>query len=1254
VAADPYDRETEDAEDASFDALLKRAAHVSGPTLSSLGARLQPGNTLFEGRLRVVQRIGEGGMGVVYEVHDVRRGGSVALKTLSRLDPSSVYRLKNEFRSLADVSHPNLCRLYELFGVEGDWFFTMELVKAERFDSWVRPNGVLDEARLRAALPQLRDGIAAIHSAGKLHRDLKPSNVLVTPEGRVVVLDFGLAVDWDFGGVGQTILDQSVSGTPAYMAPEQAACEAASAASDLYALGVMLFEALTGSLPFGGRIGAMLAAKQQDAAPRVSTIFSGAPSDLASLCDMLLERNPALRPDSAALQEKLGPAAGSSSIVPVSSAPARALLFGREDELSQLRSGYRATLERRPVVMFVAGQSGIGKSALVTHFLEELRAEGRVAAFAGRCYERESVPFKAFDAVVDDLSRYLRKLTRSEAGDLMPREVFALMRLFPVLERVDAVAEAPTKHVSDLQELQQRAFAAFFELLGRLRDRRPVVVFIDDLQWTDQDSTAFLTYLLAQPEPTPLLLIASHRVEGADDNARLQQTFDAARANPRIDCRTLSVGPLADGAAHALAQRMLGSAASERDHVAAIAREAQGSPFFLGELVRQTRVAGVGPRQLTLREAVLRHVQGLGPGARSLLEVLAIAGRPMAVQCALEAAETEHDAVDALLGEHLLRVAGAGHERTLECYHDKIRESAADALSADALCSVHGRLAVTLERHDADPEQLAMHWRGAGESERAATYYEQAGDRSAGGPLAFEHAAQQYEQALLLGTHTDERRRGLHKKLGAALAAAGRCLDAAHAYQAAAAGAPAEEALDATRTAAHYLMTSGHTDAGRELLGDVLRAIGLAFPSSRRAALGAALLSRARLTFRGLKLRETRGTPVSRDAEARLGALWTVVQGSVANDPFLMVEMSARYARLALDEGSHAHAARALAMEAYIVSFDGAATRARNEKLLTQARSLAERGAAPEILGWVYEIEGNVLVQEGRFAEAKPALDVAIDWLQQRCTAVPFELASARVYRLNAMSHLGEFAEISTHTPGLVEDAFRRGDLYQANLLGTGLVTWSLLAHRGASDAKARLEEAKRRAQPHSAYQWSDLACLLSELSIALYEDRAQDGLAMAAEQWPGVEASQLLRTQFARALMLYARGGCAVSAARQSGGAAKAERSLARALARQLHATRVPYARGFGAVLQAGLELDERKLESAAAHLRVALASFDASALRMHAAAARRTLGQLLGGDDGRASVAEGDAAMAVEAVCDVERTTSMLVPGCRVAASA
>ena len=180
----------------------------------------------FGDRYEVVRSLGEGGMGVVYEVVDRERGARVALKTAQNLDANALYRFKAEFRALADVAHPGLVTLYDLVTDGPRPFFTMELVEGKSFLEWTRgaasptggdtmpctaieakeqvgatrrpsvaPPGHCDLVRLRPSARRLAEAIVVLHAAGKLHRDLKPSNVLITQKGRVVVLDFGLAID---------------------------------------------------------------------------------------------------------------------------------------------------------------------------------------------------------------------------------------------------------------------------------------------------------------------------------------------------------------------------------------------------------------------------------------------------------------------------------------------------------------------------------------------------------------------------------------------------------------------------------------------------------------------------------------------------------------------------------------------------------------------------------------------------------------------------------------------------------------------------------------------------------------------------------------------------------------------------------------------------------------------------------------------------------------------------------------------------
>jgi serine/threonine protein kinase/tetratricopeptide (TPR) repeat protein len=711
----------------------------------------------------VLAELGQGGMGIVYRVHDRRRREVLALKVMRHFDAAALYRFKQEFRTLADLSHHNLVALYDLVGDESHWFFTMEFVEGVNFLTHVRAGGAgevaqatgplpatvsaelagstaagsatpltaVQQERLRAALRQLACGVSALHAAGKLHRDIKPSNVLVTPAGRVVLLDFGLAVELSPTGADRA--PGEVAGTAAYMAPEQAAGLSLSPACDWYAVGVMLYQALTGRLPFTGSVLDVLQAKQCAEPPAPGDIVEGVPPDLHGLCAELIRRDPAGRPVGSEVLRRLGVAPGAEAAVPHAAPEERLPLVGRAPHLAALAEAFAAA-QNRTVICYVHGRSGMGKSALVKHFLDDLETRGALI-LAGRCYEQEAVPYKALDSLMDSLSRHLRALPSDESRPLWPPDLRALARVFPVLG--EAEGHAPPRRgeatETDRQELRRRAGNALRELLTRLGGRRPVVLAIDDLQWGDADSATLLAELLRPPDSPALLLVACYRSEDTATSPCLRLLLSPEGSPEEAPSRRLlAVEPLSESDARDLALALLGGGAGNATQAERIGRESGGNPYFVQVLAQRPGAAGEHQPggEFTL-DGVLREWMGALPeGARRLLDVVAISGQPLARRDAVEAAQLGTDAqltLTALRHARLIRSSTPADDEEIETYHDRIRESALGHLPATARRDTHRRLGLALEAGSERPDskrvfRLARHFDAAGESARALPY----------------------------------------------------------------------------------------------------------------------------------------------------------------------------------------------------------------------------------------------------------------------------------------------------------------------------------------------------------------------------------------------------------------------------------------------------------------------------------------------------------------------------------------------------
>jgi tetratricopeptide (TPR) repeat protein len=515
---------------------------------------LEPGTT-FADRYEVLGALGCGGMGEVYRVLDREIGEEVALKLLRAeitLDPRLVERFRNELKFARRITHPNVCRVYHFGEHAGAYYITMELVAGEDLTSLLRRSGPLEATKVVAIARQVCAGLAEAHRHEVVHRDLKPQNVMIDRQGRVRVMDFGIARHLGTAGMTETGM---IVGTPEYMAPEQIDGTGLDARSDVYAVGVMLFEMTTGRPPFEGPTPLAVAVQHQTAAPPDPRALNAViPDALAQLILTCLAKDRRERFQSvvellAALDRVEGAAPGPAR---AARAPVKALqepaFVAREEELAVLDRMLDEALAGRGRVAFVVGEAGSGKTALVDRFAQRVQdAHPDVVAVSGRCDAHTGTgdPYMPFREVLslltgdvdllqgpgDGTGERVRRLlgvapavTRSmlEVGSDL---IGTLVSATGVLARADLQAAPGTAWVEQLRALVERRRtvpadstlqqSSLLDQLTRVLQAaarvRPLLVTVDDLQWADTGSINALFHLGRRVRGSRIVFLGAYR-----------------------------------------------------------------------------------------------------------------------------------------------------------------------------------------------------------------------------------------------------------------------------------------------------------------------------------------------------------------------------------------------------------------------------------------------------------------------------------------------------------------------------------------------------------------------------------------------------------------------------------------------------------------------------------------------------------------------------------------------------------------------
>jgi eukaryotic-like serine/threonine-protein kinase len=673
------------------------------------------------GRYLMQRLLGRGSAKEVWLAHDLTLDRPVALSRVKGAGPEARERVRREARLMARLGdHPQVVTVHDVIDDAGSLLIVARYMAGGSLTARLAaaPGHRLPVPDVVRVGAELAAALAHAHEHGVVHRDVKPDNIWLAGDGGAALGDFGIALSPD----DASVVAGALTGTPLYMAPEQAHGRGVGPHSDLYALGATLYELLCGRPPFTGDTDAVVEQHLGAAPVPPSRRVAGVPAALDALVLALLAKEPTARPASAAaVRDRLG--GGRAPRTETMAAGEAEPLIGRTSELARLDALAAAADRGEPRVAALAGEAGIGKTRLATAVAEDAGPRGAEVLW-GRAAE-EAAAFAPWQPLL----HALRGPAGGDADLARLAEGGAVGGPEDRLRLFDAVA----------RELERRAA------------ERTLVVVLEDLHWADASSLALLRHVVGALRGARVLLLVTHRPgEGA------ARPLAGLEQDPR--CEELVLRGLGEDDV----RRLLPPEHDAADIAAAVHRRTGGNPFFARELVRLLEAEGGGRAHLdavpgSVRDVVARRVDALSEPARRALAAGAVLGRAFGIgtlgRLVGDSPAAAADAVDEAVAAELL-VEAPTHPGRHDFAHGIVRDAVYGRLGRRERTRLHAAAAALLRDGaggDATAADLAHHSllaaRG-GLGAEDAWGDALAAAREAEGVLAHEEAQRYYAQAL--------------------------------------------------------------------------------------------------------------------------------------------------------------------------------------------------------------------------------------------------------------------------------------------------------------------------------------------------------------------------------------------------------------------------------------------------------------------------------------------------------------------------
>jgi len=697
--------------------------------------------TRLADRYEIVGELGRGGMGVVYRARDPQLNREVAIKVVAPtlLTPDTEQRFKSEAQVVARLDHPAIVSIHDFGQHEGSLFFVMPVVDGAN----LRP--ILKEGGLRLG-DILEIGIVVAEvleysqARGVIHRDIKPENIMVhRQEGgglRVRVMDFGLARATEATGVTKTGM---LVGTMAYLSPEQASGRTVDTRSDIYSLGTVLYECVTGDVPFAGDMQSMLYRVVHEIPQSARERGAQIDEELDRIILGCLAKDPAKRPARpgdlvAALRRYrsgLRESEQNKSVMLTRSIlmprVALAPFVGRKDESRELQQRLNAAVAGECQFVLVAGDAGVGKTRLLDD-LEKITQARQIRVLHGRCVEQDgSFPYYGFCEAIQE---YFRQKEFGSSGDArvdVSDLAADLLALFPTLGEIDAfrsgsAGDTPTATAGEARQPENRA--QVFELLARtlirLEAGKPLVLLLEDLHGADVSIEA-LRYIVRRLGPTPTLIVGTFRSQDVVRGHPLAAMIEGFQGDRHFSHITLR--PLSPSEHRELLSTLTGGVQVSESVAERLFESTEGNPYFTKELVRSLMDAGNLVRDVTgawslsggaeissdalpatIQQAVEKRVARLPETLREVLSTAAVMGKTFDFRDLEALSESEADveeAVEQLIQGGLIEEERQSRGDTLAFTSGVVREVLYAEMSRRKRRSLHRKYAEQLEKRHA-------------------------------------------------------------------------------------------------------------------------------------------------------------------------------------------------------------------------------------------------------------------------------------------------------------------------------------------------------------------------------------------------------------------------------------------------------------------------------------------------------------------------------------------------------------------------